>query len=471
MEQSRDFTDLLFQAILERQQMFDSWLLPKLQEEYRITQSAAQTIYTILLKKGIIHDEPYKYDGKASDIDIPDDSGFTDSEKASAIAQRLAQYEGMLDFVNNYYKFTCDFLTTDRINKLVALGRTFSWESFSNMSNRPNTRGLAELINNVRNGSEPLSISILNDALTQLGKSSISITKQLKSLTDFHRERYKTAVRKLVMPSVIIDPASLSAGTGAAIREIKKSFAINMKGQPFYTELIEEILKENWSPEHPVLQQQLLASLAITKQAGGKGPQNESFKPVLMDGIRTLGSVTPQLDEIIAKLTENSSIIASMDRSFISRLAQILRKAFHRPENEKPISINTMDAVTQTSKHENILFSAYIDELKKKSRVYATFTIRTSAPYLKLEAMEEQQILDYLTRQVAELSNALKQAAGLDEYFKQAATPEVRDRIRGVKVELAAIRNSLVKANQYRAEYASQVEEQQQLKKLGITNA
>jgi len=46
----------------------------------------------------------------------------------------------------------------------------------------------------------------------------------------------------------------------------------------------------------------------------------------------------------------------------------------------------------------------------------------------------------------------------------------MRERIRGIKVEISAIRNNLVKANQCRAEYASQVEELQQLKKLGITN-
>jgi hypothetical protein len=84
--------------------------------------------------------------------------------------------------------------------------------------------------------------------------------------------------------------------------------------------------------------------------------------------------------------------------------------------------------------------------------------------------MDEKQILDLLTRHVAELGNILKECAGLDEYFKQTASPELRERVRGIKVEIAAIRNSLVKANQCRAEYASQVEEQQQLKKLGITN-
>jgi len=111
--------------------MFDSVLLPKLQEEFRISQSAAKTIQTVLLKKGILHDSPYKYDSKVTEIQIPPDDPFTDTERSGVIGTRLAHYEAMLDYMHNYYQFTCDFLTTDRINKLIELSHTFAWESFT----------------------------------------------------------------------------------------------------------------------------------------------------------------------------------------------------------------------------------------------------------------------------------------------------------------------------------------------------
>jgi hypothetical protein len=455
---------------MERQQMFDSFLLPKLQEEFRISQSAAKTIRTVLVKKGIMHDDPYKYDSKIQEIEIPPDDNFTDTEKATVIARRLSQYEAMLDFMNNYYQFTCDFLNTTRISKLIALTHTFSWESFSNTSSRANTKGLADLILILRNGADSLSVSIVNDALSQLSKSSIAIAKDLKNLAEFHKERYKLSIRKLVLPGAIIDPNCLETGYSAAIKEIKRSFAIAMKDQPFYTELVEEILKEDFSPDHAVLQQDLLARLTTLKQETGKAHQADNFKPVLMDGIRTVGCVSPQLDEIAEKLAENQSALHSMHGGFFQRLAELLRKAFNQPEVEQDISITTIDPITQTGKRENVKFVPFIEDLKKRSRIYTGFTVRTSASYQKIELMDEKQILDLLTRHVAELGNILKTCAGLDEYFKQAASPEIRERIRGIKVEIAAIRNSLVRANQCRAEYASQVEEQQQLKKLGITN-
>jgi len=457
---------------MERQQMFDSYLLPKLQEEYRIAQSGAKTIRTVLVRKGIMHDDPYKYDSKIQEIEIPPEDNYTETEKSSIIARRLSQYEAMIDFVNNYYQFSCDFLTTAKIAKLIALNHVFTWESFSNTSSRVNTKGLAELVLTLRNGADPLSMSIINDALTQLSKTSIAIAKTLKSLAEFHKERYKLTIRKLVLPGALIDPSKLeTGGFTVAIREIKRSFAVAMKDQPFYIELVEEILKEEYSPDHAVLRQELLARLASTKGDVSKASADENFKGLLMDGIRILGSVSPQLDEIVSKLQDNQNLILSMETGFFQKLARLLRKAFNRPEAEQEISVTTVDPVTQTGKRETIKFIPFLEEIKKRSRIYTGFTVRTSAAYQKIELMEEKQILDLLTRNVAELGNLLKQFAGLDDHFKQAATQEIRERIRGIKVEISAIRNNLVKANQCRAEYSSQVEEQQQLKKLGITNA
>ena len=44
-------------------------------------------------------------------------------------------------------------------------------------------------------------------------------------------------------------------------------------------------------------------------------------------------------------------------------------------------------------------------------------------------------------------------------------------KVKGIKMEITAIKNTLVKTNQRKAEYSAFVEEQIQLRKLGITNA
>ena len=471
MEQNTEFTDQLFQALTERQKLLDAILLPKMHEEYRIAHSAIKTVKTVLVKQGFVYDDPYKYDSKAEEIEIPETEDFGNDKKSAILGGRIAEYEAMLDFLCNSYQFTCDFINTDRISLLVRLNQVFSWESFSPTSTNPNTRALAEVISTLRSGTDPLSISIVNDALSQLSKTSLSITRTLKSLTDFHRERYKIAVRRLVMPGVIVNPDKLTGSVTTVIKEIKQSFAISMKGQPFYTELIEEILKEDYSPDHAVLQQQLLTRLAVSKKAESGATVEQTLKPVLLDGIRTLGSASPQLDEIVNKLSENMRVLQSSEKGFLEKLAQLFRKAFNLKETEESITITTMDPLTQATKRETVNFNALLESIRHRSRVLTGFTVKQSAAYQKIEMMEEQQILDLLTRHIAELHTVLKQCGGLDAYFKQSISAENRGKIRGVKVEISAIRNNLVKANQCRAEYAAQVEEQQQLKKLGITNA
>ena len=40
--------------------------------------------------------------------------------------------------------------------------------------------------------------------------------------------------------------------------------------------------------------------------------------------------------------------------------------------------------------------------------------------------------------------------------------------IKGMKIELTALKNTLIKSNQYKAEYTSYIEEQRQMRQLGI---
>ena len=57
----------------------------------------------------------------------------------------------------------------------------------------------------------------------------------------------------------------------------------------------------------------------------------------------------------------------------------------------------------------------------------------------------------------------------LDTYFKSETTRSQRALIKGIKLEIGAVKNAVVKANQKKHEYVSRKEEVEQLKKLGIT--
>ncbi|MBR5866299.1 MAG: hypothetical protein IKZ04_00155, partial [Spirochaetaceae bacterium] len=83
----------------------------------------------------------------------------------------------------------------------------------------------------------------------------------------------------------------------------------------------------------------------------------------------------------------------------------------------------------------------------------------------------ETEIFSFLTKQLADCQQMLTILAAFDKFFKSAVQPMNRPRLKGLSMELTSIKNILVKTNQRKAEYSAYIEEQQQMRKLGITDA
>jgi hypothetical protein len=88
----------------------------------------------------------------------------------------------------------------------------------------------------------------------------------------------------------------------------------------------------------------------------------------------------------------------------------------------------------------------------------------------RLEAMEEVQLMSLLERNIREVQNLHKILSALDDFFKISIGKENREKIRGIKPELATVKNAIVRANQKRHEFSAQKEEAEQLRRLGINS-
>ena len=77
---------------------------------------------------------------------------------------------------------------------------------------------------------------------------------------------------------------------------------------------------------------------------------------------------------------------------------------------------------------------------------------------------------DFLNKNLASCHKLLGELAALDDFFKGAVRGDASSKIKGLKMDLTTLKNQIVKTNQRRAEYISYIEEEQQLKKLGISN-
>jgi hypothetical protein len=108
-------------------------------------------------------------------------------------------------------------------------------------------------------------------------------------------------------------------------------------------------------------------------------------------------------------------------------------------------------------------------DFKKKTKILSSF-VRGSA-YQKLTVMTEEQILGYLEKNIRDVQSLHKTLNALDDYFKGNVAVEDREKVKVIKPELTALKNTIVKANQLRYEYNSQKEQEEQMHRLGLNTS
>jgi hypothetical protein len=284
--------------------------------------------------------------------------------------------------------------------------------------------------------------------------------KILKDLTSYHRESYKLNVRNAIT-------GSMSAADANAVN-IKKKFASSLPGIPFYTEIIEELLREDFSKDGPALREAVLKSLQVAEEKPKNVKPAINFKATLLEGIQVIGGVGAILGEVGPKLDENAAILADQKNGFWDKLRKILKQIMKSEAEEVIYDLQYLDPTRGMAVKEKLNFSQFREDMDKKMRILGNLT--SGAAAAKLSSMAEEQIIPYLERNIRDVQILHRTLNGLDDFFK-SQTPQGDQKIRGIKPELASVKNCIVRANQLRHEYSAQKEEEEQLKRLGVNPA
>jgi hypothetical protein len=468
MEDTQTFAHRVEECLEAKRERLDRVELVKLKESFKLFQSSFQGIRTILDKKGILHEDPYKYELKISEVANPPEGPFPESEKLDQMSIRVSQFESYLDFLNNYYQFSTDFLAMGRIKRLLALTKYFNFMQFSDTSTQLNTRALAELLNMVKKGSDQFSSGILAEALGQLDRASRDILAALKELTIYHKERYKLELRQLVMPGLAIDTTFAITHRDETIRQVKRKFAEVAGERPFYPELVDEVLREDYSSDGPSLRDALLARIEVKEEKKTARDHEKSFRGVLMDGARALAGAAFSLEDALAKLQDNSAILEARNQSFSARFRRMIRKLFFPEDQGLVYKIEVLDPVSNQRKAEDLDFGRFVEEMSKRASLLASLAQRNGPAMKRMESMPEDQSYKFLQRNIEELQRMLRILSALDEFFKEETPEEDLSKLKGIKVELTTIKGAVIKANQKKHEYVAQREELEQMKRLGI---
>jgi len=452
------YVNNLQQVLLKKKDFLERTELPKLKEDLRMFQSAYASLYNIYLKKKSIDEDPYKQETKISELEIPDSGVFQENRRIEQLSIRLSNYDNQLDFLVNFYQLSVDFLNLDRIKRIVGLVRYIDWVAFSPDSQSLMTKAVAEMTNHSKSGVDPITLSIIGESLTKLSRMTASSMNSLKELNIYYRENYKLNIRVNISQNMSAHDASLEG--------IKKKMPSAMPGSPFYKELVEEIIKEDYSSNSVDLRDAILNALIVKEEKPKAVKQAINYKQILLDGIMVIGGASNTLTEIIAKLVENQTVMESRKKGFLEAIKELIRQITNAEPEEVIYNIERLDETKGVPVKEKINFHSLMDELEKKIKILTSFC--RGPAYQKLSNMTEEQIIGYLERNIKEVTTYHKTLTSLDEFFKANVVEQDREKIKGIKPELSALKNTYVKANQLRYDYSAQKEEEEQMKRLGV---
>jgi hypothetical protein len=455
---AQSYKEVLSQALLARKDWLEKTEIARLKEELRIFQVSYSVLYNMFLKKKLINEDPYKQDTKISELVVPETGAFNEAKRLEQLSLRLANYDSQLDFLVNFYQFAVDFLNLERIRKIVGLVRYVDWVNLTPDSKSPNTQAAAELTTNVKAGGDSITLSIIGESLTKLPKCTSSIIGILRNLSTYHKELYKLNVRNAI--------AGMSASEINAVN-IKKKMNAAMPGTPFYQEFIEELVKEDYTKDGPALKEEVLKAIKVAEEKPKAAKAQVSYRDILIGGINALGSATAVLNEVAQKLDENHAVMENQKKGFLEKLKQLLRSMTNSDPEEVIYELQYIDQATGVEQKEHLHFFQFRTDFEKKIKVYSRMT--GQGPFIaKLKSMPEDKVFAYLETAIKDLQSIHRTLTSLDEYFKSSVPREERDKIKGIKPELASIKNCFIKANQIRHDYSARREEEEQMKKLGI---
>ena len=463
MSEQDGFQGELAAALEKKASLLANDVLPKLQDGFRLFHSLFSNLYNLLYRKSLVQEDPYQYDRKLPELVLPSRGPIADSEKMEQLSRRLAEFQHQLEFLNGTYQFSLEFLGLERLKLLTGMVRYIDWSNLMTSSPDSNTSVLAEALGRIKLGADKISAGIVSDSSGQLAALTCQILKGLEEAAAWQRESYKLELRRRFFGRLgpELDKA-VKAGMEQALPRLQHAFRQLEPEGTFHTELAREALAEDFSPDGPRLRAEALARLAVSPQPRAPAPTVD-YRALLLEAVRSLVPTRLHLAEALAKLDANRSAREGRRRGFWARLLELF--GFSRGGGSlEVLEIRQFDNATGVARPLRVNFPQFADQMRRKTALLEALGNAASTASVRLRAASEQEIHDFLDKNLAELHGLFRVMEGLDAFFKTGKKEEVR----GIKIELAAIKNSLVRANKQRYEYTARKEEEKQRQQMGL---
>jgi hypothetical protein len=465
MSDDINFTQQLRTSIMARAQQLDQSVASEMKDNWRSYQTNLEAVYGLLIKKGLLREDPYKKDHHIAEILAPKDAPLGESYKEDELSVRLSEFTSLLDYINHYSSFSVGNLDLKQLKQLHGTLNFIRFTDFSPNSTKNTTRAFAEVVEKIKKGSDQLASGAIQSSLNQLSEIVRKLEKNLKELSQFKREEYKLQVREQVLDRLDIGN---SVPHEIFISQLKKEFQKQKLNVPFYSELIEEIYSESFGENGEELRQKVLGAVEVKKKESSIRSNQAELKPLLIDALRALANSTRHIDTALEKIRSNSALIENRPKSFMEKFKEWV-VAMTSGKQEKIIyEIELVDPATSIHHTKSLDFDAFMASAVKKTKSLNGLLTKGSTLYQKLMNASEEQVFSFLDKSSRDVMEINKTMDALDTFFKTEVSRYERDKIRGIKNEVAAVKGSIHNASQKKHEYVAKKEERDQLKKLGI---
>jgi hypothetical protein len=427
--------------------------------------SSYHSLYELLIGKGLVKGDPYKNERHLSDIAPLDDAFMTEAEYEQMLPIRLSEFDNMLDFLINYTAFSVVQLSLKRLKIILSIIKFINWSSLSVTSNQATTRALASLLDKFRLGNDSVAVSAMQVNHDSLDKTFRQIQKDLKDLADFKKDEYKFLIRQNLLTKVNISGV---LNKEDFIRVVKAGFPKFWPGEAFFPELVGELYDELVNEKSDAIREAVLRRFYVEIQRVKTETKKIDLLSILLEGLRQVGTSSRHLEESVRKLTENCEILKTQPKTLWEKFQAWIISLSGPKQKETIISVEIVDLSTTATHVEAIAFETFCNNINKRSRQFTALAIKSSALYQRFESGKEADTYDFLKKCHGELRVMHERLEALDLYFKTEAPAEERNKLRGIKTELVAIKNAITTVNQKLHEYLARREEIEQLRKLGI---
>jgi hypothetical protein len=454
MEASPGYLEQLTQALDETGRWLSSTGLPRFREAVASYQSLFEGTMAMLIRKGLLREDPYNYDQDFSEITVPADDPLPEFENSDEVSFRLAAFRRQLRYLGGEYKLELGFLTLARLKKVSALLSYVSWQDFGDRSKSPTTRAFARAFMKVRMGTDSLASQILKDSETQITRTMHELRDLLGRLIAWNRESWKAEVRAQVLPAISI--AAGATRRDEILKGIRRYFPQRMAGRPWFPALAEEIADEETAPDGQARRDKVLAALATgdappASAAPAPVQQAEDGRAVLLDALRQLARPNEELATALAALEENEKTLASGARQDGGWLRRMLGS---RPQKEQPraYTVEYAEPGVATPRTERVDFNDFLAESGRTATLLASLASGTGPAWRKLQSGDEAALAAFVDETMHDLLVIHRRMGGLNTMFQARAAKDKRT-VRGIRVELMTIKNAIAKAAQRRSDY------------------